>query len=513
MRKHSLAAIAAIALLLSACGGGGGGSEPAQPVNTTIAVTGRVTASNDMYFGQQAVQAKREKAAALAASGAASSPGGDVDGDGETDYEVIDATAVAVIGAEVKATHKPTGEIFTATSGPDGRFNMQLKAGPYDIETRAHGADGKNIWAFNRGKNVTTSGDLGAFGLHRHPLAAEVWIDGVRVTDAEGLMTGSFFATPQRQVATGDVVEVRVVVADPNERQLTMRAFGHLGAGHTELPVTDFTMTYTVQASDLSLTTLHLFAEVNNDDGMTGMDAFRDVFIDVRYPVAGAPTAPELQGFRINGALHENTVPTGGMALTAAPVQPGAPITIETLYNPAAPGAPAVTVQWRDLTSTGLGGISKEATGSPVTIPGTATEGVYSVRATVMLYLTTFNAGHMSTITVPVDTTDKPAQLSGLLINGADPDGKVFRVGDTLSIQAQATDPNSRAMEYRIDVIGSSTTSTGWQPLDTAVYTLTQADVNASFRIRVSVRNDDGRVLDGYSDADGVLVRTVTVSE
>lgn len=544
-------AIAALSVILAACGGGGGGDTPSAPSAPSVpAISGDVTASRAMYFGGAAT-ARTERALAVGDASPCSAPyaslfagksrnvdtdgngrpdinltdsanvvafsvdienngqaGLNIDSDGDgtldrlvdancdggPDYSIVSADVVSVIGAQVQFKSVGTGEITQAASGSNGRFSATLRTGVYDIETRSRGADGATIWGFAKGRSIEAGGSVGAVPLHRHPVLRELWIDGAQV--AGDMASTSYAATAARTVAAGDVVEVRAVADDPNGRPLAASAQGRTFDG--------LTLRHTVTADEASRATLQLVFDINNNDAFTGHDASRDIVVSVTFPVAGGGALPELAGITVNGVAHANPAPTAAMLVAAAPVADGAPISI------AAQASAQVYLSWYDTTVRDpLGTLERQqVSASSATLPGTVTAGVYDVVVNVGL-----EGGPASTVTAPVQTADRPAAVTGLLVNGDAPAGRVFRVGDTLLLAAQASDPLGRAIEYRFQVLGAATADTGWQPSSELTYTLTAADVTSSFRVRVFVRNDDGRTINASTAFDAVGTFGLTTSE
>lgn len=573
LKKNWLAAVT-MAAMLAACGGGGGstgGDENTAPASrNTVNVTGKVTASREGYFEVAAAanklrtSAKAAMASAKVASSCDSqysaqfsalpkdvdsnsdgtpdlnitSEGGvvafaidtngdgtadlniDSDGNGELDklvdddcdgtanYSLIDANTVAVIGAEVRLTNRETGQTVVVSSGQEAGFTQIIDMGTYDVETIGSAADHAVIWGHARGKQITADGDLGAIGMHRNPLIKEVLIDG---SGSGELMQATYTGASARRVVEGDTVALRVIAQDPNNRSMTLRAFRRAGSIYGELPVgEDGSVNYTVTADDMAASELVFAIEADNADGRTGADAFRDARVEVRYIVGGEkPTLPELDGFKVNGTLHANGSPDRSMTITAAPTQPDANISLEALFDAAAPGNPKMTFAWRTAA-----GVNESQEGATATVPGYVTAGVYTVKVAAYLQLqdspSTF---HVSSIEIPVGTTDRPAQLAGILVNGADPTGKVYRIGDTLTLKASASDPQGRAMEYQFRVSGGAVTESAWQASDSITYTITAADVTSTFTVQVCVKNDDGRVLDATSSADSCGSYPMTTSE
>lgn len=529
-----LAVVAACAL--TACGGGGGGgSAPTPPPNgpAAVKVGGLVTASPTAYFGKVAASAQAGKAQAMRATSAAAAasapqacPSGpdlnvdtdgdgvpdlnvDVDCDGIPDYTLIDGSKLALLGANVKLTNVRTREVTTFDTRAKGRFVAQIKTGIYDIEVTSPAADGAKIWGFAMGRAITSDADIGELALSRNPVIYQVAVDG---TPSGDIMGPEFISLPSRKLKVGDAVDIHVTMGDPNNRPITARAFSHLGAGYTELPVTadstGYTMHYVVAKTDAALSSLEFGIELNNDDGLTGADQYRDALVRVTYKMDGVRATPLLQGVTINGKAYDNATPSAGMYLTADPVLPGTPIAFTTRFDTTVAGGPASVTYWYD------GGAPQQSNDASVVIPGSATNGVYYVKVTPVVYLASNQGAALyGTISIPVQTTDKPAQLAGVQVNGASPAGRVFKVGDRLTIKALGSDPQGLPIEYSFSILGGTTPETPWQSSDTIEHTVTKADVNGAFGVRVWVRNDDGRVLDGGTPFDASTTVLLTASE
>lgn len=508
---------------LTACGGGGGSSTPAPPPpSKTATFSGSVSTSKAMYFnGVQHAAAAAQRARALAVS--PSCPGLNIDADGDgtpdtlvdvngdciADYSIVGGDKVGLIGATVTLTNTTTHEVITLVTNDQAHFSGTVPDGTYDIETRTKAADGAVIWGVQTGRTISSDSDAGDVGLSRNPVIAEVSVDG---GSTGHIVAATYTATSSRKLSVGDSIAIHVKVEDPNKRPITPRAFSHLGAGYTELPMTTdstgYLLNYTVAQTDAVLSTLEVSIELNNDDGFTGADQYRDALVRVSYGMNTAQSAPLLQGVTINGKAYDNAIPTLGMNLTADPVGAGAPIAFLTRFDATVSGVPTSTTYWYS------GGVQQQSNDPLVTIPGSATSGVYNVKVTSVVYLTSNSgAGLFSPITIPVDTTDKPAQVAGVRVNGADPLGRVFKVGDHLTIKALGSDPQGRPLEYRFSFVGGASEPASWQSSDTIEHTVTAADVNAAFGIRVWVRNDDGRVLDGGVDFDASITSLITASE
>ena len=414
----------------------------------------------------------------------------DADGDGKSDYSLVDGSAVTVAGATVVMTNTATGEIFNAVSGRDGKFELAgLKTGRYQMIIRAKDPSGKTIWNHTREQVVTSSGDIGVFALSRHPILLSVTIDG----ELRPLGTNVNSITySDRKLKAGDVVSIKILAEDPNGAAITMQPFYHAATGAAPLQVSGHNISYTVSEADLALNILQIGADLNNDDGRFGMDAHRDLFVSVTYKMeAGITDAPPAyHGVVVNGVTYANPSPLSAMSITTAPVDDGAPIDFTVKYDTS--NNAKISTQVVDY-SHGVRGSHGFNTAS-FQIPGSVTKGVYSVEAWVFASSAT-GKGNYNNVYLPVKTSEKPAKLSGLLVNGKPYRDQLLRIGDVMTAEVQATDPLGLPLQYLFNLVGTKAQiHDGWTPNNTLRYTITDQDTAAEFAVRVFIRNNDSRV-------------------
>ncbi len=262
-----------------------------------------------------------------------------------------------------------------------------------------------------------------------------------------------------------------------------------------------YTLTYTVGPDDRSYRNgaIDFLVTAVNDDAFKGLDDYYDAMVRVSYQLADMQPTPNVNGFKVNGKTYGNALPAVGMHLITDAVAAGSAVTIEPVIDEGT----SASFSWFD------GGQLVTSTGTAA-IQASAQAGVYTIHVTAVVSNAP-GSNTVSDIYVPVGTTDKPAQLGGLLVNGADPTGRVFKVGDQLTVKALGTDPLGKPIEYTFNVLGGTVTAYDWSEVDTIDYVVTQADVTAGFAIRVWVRNNDGRsVIDGY---DAATTFPITTSE
>ena len=431
----------------------------------------------------------------------------DSNGDGKPDYTITSASAVTVAGAQVTMTNTATGEAFTAISGSDGKFEFAgMKTGTYDMDLRAKDAAGKVIWNQTRNKLLTVDGDMGAFGLSRSPILRSVTVDGAALP----LNNNSNSITySSRKLVAGDVVSIKVTVEDPNGLPITMAPFYHAAASAAPLTVSGYTISYTVTAADLALNVLQIGADLNNNDNVFGMDAYRDLFVSVTYMMQtdASDVAPNYNGVIVNGTTYVNPSPKNMVQITTSPVAAGEPIAFTINHDHLAGSTVGAQIR---ISNNGTVSMFEAKTDS-FTIPGSATAGVYAVRVAVFIGSAT-GKGNWNEVLIPVTTTELPAKLTGLLINGKPYTQQVLHVGDVMSAQVQATDPAGLPMMYSFALIGTpSTVDATWTSNNTLTYTIQAQDVTSQFSVRVFLRNNDSRV-DSNTDADAVFTYPVTAT-
>lgn len=415
----------------------------------------------------------------------------DSDGDGKADYSVVSGSAVTIAGATVVMTNTATGEVFNAVSGSDGKFELNgLKTGSYTMVIRAKDANGKVIWNNTRNKLVTAGGDMGIFALSHHPILLSVTVDNEPLPLGTNVNSISYSS---RKLKAGDMVSIKIVAEDPNGAPITMHPFYHASANAAPLTVVGHEISYTVTEADLALNELQIGADLNNDDGVFGMDAYRDLFVSVTYKMAAneADVPPDYNGVVVNGLTYTNPLPKTMYSITTAPVEDGAPIDFTIKYDAAnnAKASGSVLVM-----SNGMPKELRFDTPSFV-IPASATEGVYTVKVWV-LTLSASGKGNYNNVYIPVKTTEAPPKLAGLLVNGKPYNEQLLRVGDVITAQAQASDPHGLPLEYRFYLVGtkSQLKDDAWTSNNTLSYTITGQDTAAEFGIRVFIRNNDSRI-------------------
>jgi len=429
----------------------------------------------------------------------------DSNGDGIADYSIIDTSAVTVANAAVVLTNKDTGEVVNTTSGSDGKFLLTgIKTGAYHMEIRGHASDGMNIW--NVSNNIVisnTSNDLGTFSLNRNPVLRSVTVDGVVSNPTNNY---SMQIYPTKILAAGDTVNIQIAYEDPNTLPVVMTGYGDfLGLldGNNAIPVSNYTLNYVVNANDVIKPKIQFSAELNNNDGITGMDAYRDMFVAVTYATAANVPPPAFNSVAVNGVTYTNPNPLTAFNITTPPVPQNAPVTIVVNYDNSAPNT-HFSAQWIDV-STGTITQQESLTGEFIIAPS-ATQGVYAVAVTLAGSVGS-GLGIVDTITIPIDTTEKPAVITDLLVNGLPYKTNPLKVGDTVTMKAVASDPNGLPIQYSFQMLGtSSVVSNAWQSSDTLTYTINKADVTSQFGIRVWIRNNDSRTKEGGTNGDDAMM-------
>lgn len=413
--------------------------------------------------------------------------------DDQPDYSVSSDNSLTVINAQVTIKKQDTGETQTAVTDREGTFTFNnVNPGDYHLEVKARAADGSMVWHHSTRQLDPQQSNMGTFGLNRHPLIKTVVIDGETIND---VLTASFTKMSARQLSVGDTINIQVALQDPNDKPVSIKAY----LRGQELPAVNGNIQYTVTSNDVQGSSLEFLVEGNNDDNLKGLDAYRDTLTKVVYQVAGASAPPSLAGVLVNGNLFANAHPTTGMTVQTEAMLPGASLIVE------AQTSDNVNFQWFE------NGSLRQAQSKVVTISSNILEGYYQAKIDLVTYKSPTN-GTYSQIVIPVQTSDKPAELNGILVNGTDPSGHVYRVGDSLSVATQTFDPLGRTMQCRFQVIGGSGYSQDWGSCQ-MIYSVQKSDVNANFRIRVWVKNDDGRVQGPTDDSDAKGEYVLTMSE
>lgn len=341
----------------------------------------------------------------------------------------------------------------------------------------------------------------------------------VKVNSVEFYVNGVLQAGPEYSVNVGDVISIKVVATDPKALPLQYKfSIFHqctLSQVLQDFGASNELASYIVTNADVNSCNSISIGIKNNDGINYNSDFAGDLHLNIPFTATNGTTAPTVSSVDVYvNSILQTELPIKARVgdIISLSVNANDPNSLPLEYNFLSSNKNGVSIIQSFSSSNYLA--SYVITSADIKSGSGLIVGVQNNDGTT--YESDLFGDLQFHIQLNVIDSSAPPSISSIkvLVNGVNyPSSDIIyaHVGDNISLQVNAIDPNSLPLEYKFNSIHNCTLDKVLQDFSMSnqlsSYTVTSADINSCNGIGIGLRNNDG--IDYDSEFLGDLQRTI----